>query len=49
MKMIVASKHFNKLDHDLNNYGKFIIIELLRNIFPTTTEKIKERLKQPQI
>ena len=43
MKMIVAPKHFNKNDHDLNNYGKFIIIDLLRNIFPTTTETIKER------
>ena len=48
MKMIVALKYFNKHDHDLNNYGKFIIIELLRNICPTTTETIKERLKQPQ-
>ena len=46
--MIVASKHFNKHDHDLNNYGKFSIIELLKNICPTTTEAIKERLKQPQ-
>ena len=48
MKMIVASKHFNKHDHDLNNYGKFIIIELVRNICPTTTETIKERLKHPE-
>ena len=46
--MIVSAKHFNKNDHDLNNYGKFIIIELLRNICPTATETIKERLKQPQ-
>ena len=48
MKMIVVSKHFNKQNHDLNNYEKFIIIELLRNIFPATTETIKERLKQPE-
>ena len=48
LKMIVASKHFNKHNHDLNNYRKFIIIELLRNICPTTTET-KERLNQPQI
>ena len=48
LKMIVASKHFNKHDHDLNNYEKFIIIELLRHICPTT-ETIKERLNQPQI
>ena len=48
MKMILALKHFNKHDHDLNNYGKFIIIELLRNICPTTTETIKERVKQTQ-
>ena len=46
--MIVASKHFNKHDHDLNNYRKFIIIELLRNVCPKTTET-KERLNQPQI
>ena len=48
MKMILVSKYFSKHDHDLNNYGKLIIIELLRNICPTTTETIKERLKQPQ-
>ena len=48
MKMIVASKPFNKHDHDLKNYGKFIIIELVRNICPTTTETIKERLKHPE-
>ena len=49
MKMIAASKHLNKHDHDLNNYGKFIITDLLRNICPTTAETMKERLKQPQI
>ena len=51
MKMILVSKYFSKHNHDLNNKkkpGKFIIIELLRNICPTTTETIKERLKQPQ-
>ena len=48
MKTIVASKHFNKHDHDLNNYGRFIIIELLRNICPRTSETIKERLRQPE-
>ena len=32
---------------DLNNYGKFIITELLRNICLTNAETIKERLKQP--
>ena len=48
MKIIVASKHFNMNDHDLNNYAKFIIIELLRNICPTTTETIKEELKQTE-
>ena len=30
--MTVASTHLNKHDHDFNNYGKFKIIEQLRNI-----------------
>ena len=40
--MIVASKHFNKHDHDFNNYGKFITIEQLKNICPT---QAKEKTK----
>ena len=48
MKIIVASKHFQKHNHGFNNYGKFIIIEQLRNIFPTTTKTLKERLKQSE-
>ena len=47
MKMIVASKDFNKHDRDLKNYWKFIIIEPLRNISPATTETLKERLNKP--
>ena len=31
MTMTVASTHLNKHDHDFNNYGKFKIIEQLRN------------------
>ena len=34
--MIVASKHFNKHDHDFKNYGK------LKNIYPT---RAKEKTK----
>ena len=41
-----ACKHFNRHDHDFNNHGKIIIIEELRNIRTTSTETLKERLKQ---
>ena len=41
-----ACKHFNKHDHDFNNHRKIIIIEQLRNISTTSTETLKERLKQ---
>ena len=41
-----ACKHFNRLDHDFNNHGRFIIKEHLRNILATPTETLKERLKQ---
>ena len=43
---IPAFKHFNKLDHELKNYRKFIIEELLKNILTKSTETLKERLKQ---
>ena len=43
---IPACKHFNRHDHDFNNHGKIIIIEQLRNIHTTSTETLKERLKQ---
>ena len=43
---IPAFKHFNRHDHDFNNHGKIIIIEQLRNIHTTSTETLKERLKQ---
>ena len=43
---IPACKHFNRHDHDFNNHGKIIIIEQLRNIRKTSTETLKERLKQ---
>ena len=43
---IPACKHFNRHDHDFNNHGKIIIIEQLRNICMTSTETLKERLKQ---
>ena len=45
MTMIVASTHLNRHDYEFNNYGKFIIIEQLRDICSTTTETLKERLK----
>ena len=43
---IPACKHFNKYNNDFNNHGKFIIMERLRNIRATSTETLKERLKQ---
>ena len=43
---IPPCKHFNRHDHDFNNHGKIIIIEQLRNICMTSTETLKERLKQ---
>ena len=43
---IPACKHFNKHDHNFNNNGKFIIIEQVRSIRTTSTETLKERLKQ---
>ena len=36
----------NRHDHGFDNYGKFIVIEQLRNIRATSTETLKERLKQ---
>ena len=45
LNIIPACKHFNRLDHDFNSHRKIIIIEL-RNIRTTSTEALKERLKQ---
>ena len=36
----------NRHDHDFDNHGKFIVIEQLKNIRATSTETLKERLKQ---
>ena len=44
--VILAGKHFIKHDHDFNTHGKFIIIELLRNITTTKTETLKETSEQ---
>ena len=41
-----AFKYLNRHDHDFNNHGKINIIEHLRNICTTSTETLKERLKQ---
>ena len=43
---IPAWKHFNRHDHGFNNCGKTIIIEQQRNISTTSTETLKEKLKQ---
>ena len=43
---IPSCKHFNRHDHDFNNHVKIVIIEQLRNIHMTSTETLKERLKQ---
>ena len=45
---IPACKHFNRNDHDFKNHGKIIIIEQIRNIRTTSTETLKERLKQQE-
>ena len=45
---IPAYKHFNRHDQDFKNHGKIIIIEQLRNICATSTETLKERLKQQE-
>ena len=43
---ISACKHFNSLSHDFNTHGKFTIIDRLRNITPTSTKILNERLKK---
>ena len=43
---IPACKHLNKHDHDFKNHETFFIIGQLRNIGTTSTETLKERLKQ---
>ena len=45
---IPACKHFNRHDHDFNNHRNIIITEPLRNIHTTSTETLKERLKQQE-
>ena len=43
---ISACKHFNKHDHGINNHRKLIVIVQLRNITTTSTDVLKERVKQ---
>ena len=43
---VPACKHFNRYDHDFKKHGKIIIIEHLKYIRATSTETLKERLKQ---
>ena len=43
---IPVCKHFNRHDHDFNNHGKIIIIKQLRKTRMTSTETLKEKLKQ---
>ena len=45
---IPACKHFNRHNHEFNNYSKIIIIEKLRNISMASAEALKESLKQWQ-
>ena len=45
---ISTPKYFNRQDYNFNNYRKIIIIEQLRNIRTTSTETLKERLKQQE-
>ena len=48
LNAIPVFKHFNRHDLDFNNHGKIIIIEQVRNIRTTSTETLKERLKQQE-
>ena len=43
---VFSIESFFLLFHDFDNHGKIIIIEQLRNIRTTSTETLKERLKQ---
>ena len=43
---IPACEHFNRHNHDFDNHREIIIIEQTRNICTTSTDTLKERLKQ---
>ena len=45
-KQLEACENFNNNKYTLSKYGKFIIIEQLRNINTTFTKTIKLRLKE---
>ena len=42
---IEACKHFNNWNHVFHEHGKFILIEQLNDIKDTSTEVLKQRLK----
>ena len=42
---IEACKHFNNWNHVFHKHGKFILIEKLNNIKNTSTEVLKQRVK----
>ena len=42
---IEACEHFNNLNHAFHKHEKFILIEQLNNIKNTSTEVLKQRLK----
>ena len=42
---IEACQHFNNWNHTFHKHGKFILIEQLNNIKNTSTEVLKQRLK----
>ena len=48
LNVIPVCKHFNRHDHDFNNHWKIIIIEQLRKSRTTSTETLKQRLKQQE-
>ena len=43
---IITCKHFNSPNNDFNTHRTFTILEQLRNITASSTEILKERLKQ---
>ena len=40
------NKHFNNWNHVFDKHGKFILIKQLNNIKKTSTEVLKQRLKE---
>ena len=42
---IEASQHFNNLNHAFHEHGKFKLVQPMKNIKNTSTEVLKQKLK----